>query len=97
MDFCILFYVGPGPNPVPEPVCVTVLVPLRQKVEIPAVSVPDPVHTNAHGRNHTWYIARGYSTRHFHNFQYRYFGYRLNTDPGTLELSPKGEKVENIV
>jgi hypothetical protein len=53
LDFCIIFYVGPGPNPVPEPVCVTTPVPLRQKVEIPAVSVPDPVHTTAHGRNHT--------------------------------------------
>ncbi len=53
LDFCIIFYVGPGPNPVPEPVCVMVPDPLRQKVEIPAVSVPDQVHTNARGRNHT--------------------------------------------
>jgi hypothetical protein len=32
----------PGPNPVPEaePECITVLVPLRQKVMVPAVAVP---------------------------------------------------------
>jgi hypothetical protein len=37
LDFCVIFYVGPGPNQDPEPECITVPVPvpLRQKVAVP--------------------------------------------------------------
>ncbi len=35
--FILHFMLDPGPNPVPEPECITVPVPLRQKVLVPLV------------------------------------------------------------
>jgi hypothetical protein len=37
LDFCVIFYVGPGPKPILEQECIAVPVPvpLRQKVAVP--------------------------------------------------------------
>ncbi len=39
-DFCVTFHVDPGPNLVPKPEYITVPVPLREKVAVPAVPLP---------------------------------------------------------
>ncbi len=38
-NFLLHFMLDPDPNPVPEPECITIQVPLRQKVAVPAVPV----------------------------------------------------------
>jgi hypothetical protein len=48
--FYEMLFLGPDPNPVqePKPKCIPVPVSLRQKVTVPAISVPVPQHCFSH-------------------------------------------------